>query len=105
LILSSSEATAAASKGAQVKTPDAKGRVVSMQCTVYNGQRAQITYNNPSNQNHTCHSDCYYSANNGPQQTLSCTATAAAHTSNGFFCGSNSYTNVRITNPGSNNCP
>lgn len=88
------------------KSKDARpASVVSMYCGVYNNTRVQITYNNPSNNNYTCSSTCYYSINNGPTTALSCTATAVARTTGGFFCGTNPYNNVRVTNAGSNNCP
>lgn len=80
-------------------------QITSLYCEVYNRQRVQIVYNNPSASNYTCSSKCYYSINKGPVQTLQCTATAFARTSRGLFCASNSYQNVRVTNPGSNNCP
>lgn len=85
--------------------PHVLGAVVKMYCGVYGSQRVQITYNNPTNKNYTCHSVCYYSISGGAAQTLDCTGTAAAKTSNGFFCGTNPYRNVRVTNAGNNNCP
>lgn len=88
----------------QTKDFPALTNVVTMYCGVY-GTRVQITYNNPSNNNYYCRSVCYYSINGGPPTTLDCTATAAARTPRGLFCASNSYRNVRVTNPGSNNCP
>ena len=93
--------------GSQWKSEDmsAKGNLVKMYCTVYNGTRVQITYNNPTAQGYTCNSMCYYSINGGPTTTLDCTGYVNANTPNGFFCGSNSYSSVKVVNAGNNNCP
>ena len=105
-VLALSCGTAFAKEARQPQTKDfpAFTTVVSMYCGVY-GTRVQITYNNPSSNNYHCRSVCYYSINGGAPTTLDCTATAVARTSRGLFCASNSYRNVRVTNPGSNNCP
>ena len=80
------------------------GNIVKMYCNVY-GQRVQITYNNPTNNNYYCNSKCFYSIGGGPAATLDCTGTAAARTPRGLFCGTNPYRNVRVTNIGFNTCP
>ena len=89
-------------KGSETTTKDV---IVKMSCEVFNGTRVQIVYSNNSNKNYTCSSTCYYKIGSGPETKLECTATAAANTSKGLFCGTNPYTDVRVTNPGTNNCP
>jgi hypothetical protein len=102
---STGEAVAKVRKQPQSKEFPALTKVVSMYCGVYGGTRVQITYSNPSSSSYYCHSVCYYSINGGAPTTLDCTASVAARTSNGLFCASNPYRNVRVTNAGSNNCP
>jgi hypothetical protein len=104
VMLSGGDALAKSKAQLQEKDFPALTKIVSMYCGVY-GTRVQITYNNPSNNNYYCRSYCVYSINGGPPTTLDCTATAAARTPRGLFCASNSYRNVRVTDPGRNNCP